>query len=114
MRTASIFLIIASLTLPACTQLKGIVEESPGRPAITAALSVGRPGGISGATIHRVDAKGRFDFWIFTIDEHKIYLFDQTGDPQTTLRRIDRSEFGGQMYLTIPSGIRRGDLIHEK
>jgi len=112
MRTISILLLTTLLTT-ACTQLKGIVEESPGRPATTAALSIGRPGGISGATIHRVDAKGRFDFWIFTIDEHNVWLFDQSGDPQTTLRRIDRSEFGNQMYLTIPSGIRRGDLIHE-
>jgi len=95
-----------------CMHLKGVVEEAPGRPAATAALSVGRPGGISATTEHRVDAKGRFDFWIFALDENRVYLFDLEGDPQTTMRRVDRSEFSDQMFLTIPSGLHRGDLIH--
>ena len=114
MRMAAVLLGVGLMAATGCMHLKGVVEEAPGRPATTAVLSVGRPGSVSGAFEHRVDDKGRFDFWIFTVDEHRVYLFDQAGDPQITLRRVDRSEFSNQMQLTIPSGVRRGDLIHEK
>jgi len=111
MRTTILLAIL--LTASGCMHLKGIVEEAPDRPATTAALSVGRPGGITDVTVHHVNAQGRFDFWIFTIDEHRVFLFDTEGELQTSMRRIDRSEFGNQMRLTLPSG-RSGNLIHER
>ena len=114
MRIAAVIVLgIVLMTQASCMHLRGVVEEAPGRPATTAALSIGRPGGISTVTEYHVDTKGRFDFWISALDEHRVYLFDLEGDPQTTMRRVDRSEFSDQMLLTIPSGHRRGNLINE-
>jgi hypothetical protein len=78
----------------------------------TARLTIGRPDGIGVFAQHDVDAEGRFDFYISPTDENALYVFDNAGSPQMTMRRIDRMELGENMKLhlrkptsDIPTGV---------
>jgi hypothetical protein len=99
------------LTAGGCTHLKGVVEEAPGRPSRTAVFSVGRPDGVAVYSMHRVDSAGRFDFMIPAADENSVYLYDERGDPQTTMRRVDRKEMGDHMQMTVPAGHSGSDMM---
>ena len=92
------------LMVGGCTHLKGVVEEAPGKPSRTAVFSVGRPEGVAVYSTHRVDSAGRFDFMIPAVDENNVYLYDERGDPSSTMRRVDRKEMGDHMQLMVPAG----------
>ena len=94
----------------ACMHLRGVVEEAPGRPSKTAVVSVGRPGGVASFTRHSVDSHGQFDFWLNPLDESDVYVYDSRGDPNITLRRINRTEFGESMRVFVPPGARDTDM----
>jgi hypothetical protein len=110
-KLAATLLIALSALAPACMHVAGIVEEYPGRPSTSAVLAVGRPGGIGVSTTHRVDSKGKFDFYMSAVDENDLYVYDSHGDPQHTMRRVDRKEISDHMKLIVPSGQGRTDLF---
>ncbi len=95
-------LLLCVLGLAGCTHLKGIVlVESTQRPARTAVLSIGRPTGIAVFATHHVDANGAFDFYIGPTDENHVYIYDDSGSPELTMRRIDPLEMSVNMTLHL-------------
>lgn len=100
-KALAMFMLIGA-TLGGCTHLKGVVvEEQSGKPMRTAVLSVGRPGGLAVYATHRVDENGAFDFTLAPMDTTNIFLYDGAGDPETTMRHVEASEFSQNMKLRL-------------
>jgi hypothetical protein len=98
--------ILSATLLAGCTHVKGVVLEEPSlRPSTTAVISVGRPTGIAVFDSHRVDAFGRFDFYLGPTDENNLYVYDGRSSPELTMRRIETYEISENMKLHLrPAG----------
>ncbi|HVS70536.1 MAG TPA: hypothetical protein VHQ47_04695 [Phycisphaerae bacterium] len=86
-----------------CQHIKGVVLDARQHPLPTAIFSVGRPDAIAVYARHKVDAFGRFDFELSSIDETDLYVYDQT-DPESTLRHLDPNELSDHMRIILPRG----------
>jgi hypothetical protein len=90
------------MALVGCTHLKGVVLEDPSqRPARSAIISIGRPGGIAVFDSHHVDQNGAFDFYIGPTDANNVYLYDGSASPELTARRIEPFEQSEKMKLHL-------------
>jgi hypothetical protein len=88
-------------TVGGCNHIQGVVLDERQRPLETAVFSVGRPDAIATYGTHKVDARGRFNFQLSAIDETNLYLYDGAGDPQATLRHIERNEMSDHMRILM-------------
>ncbi|HVX84384.1 MAG TPA: hypothetical protein VH253_06175 [Phycisphaerae bacterium] len=102
-RRASICAIFAALACAACQHIKGVVLDAREHPLPSAVLSVGRPDAIAVYATHHVDAFGRFDFQLSSLDDTNLYVYDQH-DPTSTLRHLDPGELNDHMRIILPSG----------
>lgn len=101
MRTSLFALPLLALLLAACTHVKGTVTDLRNRPLASAKLSIGRPDGVGAYAIHSVNERGEFDFHMLPVDDNALYVYDGSGNPSLTMRRIDRSELSSNMTLRI-------------
>jgi hypothetical protein len=87
------------LALAACTHVKGTVMDTQNHPLTTAKFSIGRPDGVGAFATYPVNDRGDFDFYISPTDENALYVYDSTGNPSLTMRRIDRSDISEKMKI---------------
>ena len=100
--------VMGLLVLAGCSHVKGqVLAEGTKRPVVDAEFTVGHPSGVGVFERHRVDQSGRFDFYISPTDDSHLYLWDGKGDPETAVRRIDRSEISDHMIIYYQSAAGR-------
>ncbi len=84
-----------------CIHVAGVVVKMDGKPLPTAVLSIGRPTDIANYGIHKVDAAGRFDFYIGPTDETNLFVYDGAGQPAASIRQVPSDEVGGNMRIKM-------------
>jgi hypothetical protein len=103
--TIKILGVMGLLALAACTHVKGqVLEDRTLRPVTDAELTVGHPDGLGAFQRVRVDAKGKFDFYISPTDQDFLYVWDGKGDVLTAARRIERGDISDHMTIYMPQG----------
>jgi hypothetical protein len=95
------FLPLVLLALTACTHVHGTVTDMRDRPLTTAKLSIGRPDGVGTFATYPVNDRGEFDFHISPTDENALYVYDSSGNPALTMRRLDRSDISEKMRIKM-------------
>lgn len=104
-----LFMITVALCASGCTQVAGEVVDPRGRPHTSAVFSIGHPDGLGAFARHKVDAHGRFKFTLMGSDESYLYVYDGSGDPIMTTRRVDRSEISQSMRIILPVAVKGND-----
>jgi len=102
MRTLRLLsLSLLPFTLAACIHARGTVTDMQNRPLTTAKFSIGRPDGVGAFATYGVTDRGDFDFYVFPTDLNAVYVYDSTGNPAVTMRRIDRSDVSDRMKIKM-------------
>jgi hypothetical protein len=93
------------LVLTGCVQMSGqVLAVGSETPVPEAQFFIGRPGGLASTPHARADSKGMFDFSVMTTDQGNVYVWDGTGDPGLTARRVDPRLMGTDMKVYVYTG----------
>ena len=89
--------------LPCCTHVAGIATwQGTSLPASGAELSVGPPGSTFTEHFYPVNAKGKFNFWISSLDTDNIWVWSRKGHANLESVQLDPSQISDHMVIQVP------------